>query len=329
MTPTTDTMQHLIDAYRRDQSTLTERQKAELESQIWALAPADVRRASSSGANKGRRGKAFWLADMFGPEGAAYDHRYLLLHSGQLAEPLWDRVDNHNLSRYTAVFLLREAREKAAIENIDASEALAHVLANYDTLPIATSPLGKTVRRRPGSKLPDPKKVMEKRARNAASVATFKEDEASFWNKLRADLAAFVGERLQGAEPAAIEEVWRSFERDLNMLVETVGHRLTRLAAEVRKGQQRDVGRAQVIAACRVLCMDPPSPGKPVNMKTARAQRGKLGALYHPDSNPAGDDARPKYEAVMQSYVVLEKYAEHFGITKENVNGIGGSNHGR
>lgn len=324
-----DTIQALIDTYRREREGLSERQKAELESQMWALAPSEVRRAATAGGTK--RGKAGWLADLFGSDGAAYDHRYLLLHAGDIAEPLWHRLEHENLSRYTAVFLLREAREKAALEKRDPQDALTEVLAEYDRLPVAISPSGKTVRRRPGSKLPDPKKVMQKRHRKGVKASASKEDEPSFWNKIRADMAAHVAERLQGAEPAFIDEVWRGFERDLNMLIETIGHRLSRLAAEVRKGQQRDIGRAQVIAACRELGMDPPPPGKPVNMKLARLQRGRQGAKYHPDAeNPAGAEAsRLKFDLIMNAYITLDKYAEHFGTEKEAQNGIGGIGHGK
>ena len=248
------------------------------------------------------------------------EQRHRLHRGGPDAEVIWREVDA-GMTIKTAVRLLQEAQ--AGDPRVPLRQHIERVVRAYhgsDTFVCRTGS-GTLVRRRRRGGEPE-----------TARPPPVVDEEADGLDASASD----------GAEPRSVEplvlQVRRIFRahvahampeaggHDVNAVVvpalvelEEIIHALdTRLEAYRRKLRGEAAGavaalvalsRRRIIAACQLLSMDPPPPGRPADLADARKRRGKLGAAYHQDR--VGDDSmRDQYEAVMNAYRTLEEYNE-------------------
>lgn len=295
-------------------SMLTHRERAELETEIWSLVPAAERRVD--GASQGR---GVWLARAIGGTRLDYDIRCNLMTWGDVVDVLWERVEA-DMTLSTAIDILRSAKKRPG----EMAEAVLGALAEYDARPNTTKlPDGKVIRKKALTSLPDRRgggsgvgrdRRAEKERRRASSGAG-----ETIWARVRGELGGHIAERLGDLDPRIGEEIYRDFERDLNLLLGEYQDKINRI--RTRAGAEIKVSRRLVIDACAVLALDPPSPGKAADLGAARKQRGRLAKVYHPDANGGDESMRPQYERVIQAYERLDDYNAAIGRKVSEKNG--------
>lgn len=266
-----------------------ERERAELEAEIWALVGLEERALVN--------GMGPWLAERLGGMRLPYLHRSALLGVGEAAEPFWKRVDQ-DMAISTATELLRTAKRLApGATGQKLLAVVVRVLQDYDARPVArTLPTGKVVKQRGTMRLPSAYDGAKRSDRGAHT----------FWAKLRPILGDFLQGQMGDLGPEMGEELYRGFERDLNALCDEYQSKIMR--AKKKGTTAFSVSRRQVIDASAVLAMDPPAPGEPVDLAAARRQQRRQAKLYHPDAHAGDASMRVQYERVMHAYQVLEQY---------------------
>ncbi len=300
-----DDVKFLVEQYKRELPTSTHRRRAQLETQIWAVAPATVRKRANA--------KREYLYGLLGGPKPDYDIRYTMLHAGKIAEPLWARLEGPHMPLWTAIGLLRQAKKVSVASKMTVEDSLATVLADYDSHPVVHLKDGKSMRRRAGSRLPHHKQVTVGKPKV--------KDESSFWAKQREICAPWAAKQLEGANPIFAEKLYREFEGDLRVLFQTWQGKVNRLRQENKADAAaiHEVTRFQIIKSCRKLGMDPPKIGKPVDMAKAKKQKNMLARQYHPDPNDGGGNPG-ELQAVMESYFALQRYNEQFDTDDDERN---------
>lgn len=297
--------------------TFSQHDRAEAEAEIWALVPGADR-------PQGGLGRSHWFKARLGGTRLHYEHRYTLLALGEAVSALWPRVEG-DMALATAMVILRTA--KSAVPGATGAKlaaAIGESLRQYDARPGSSrTPGGKLVKKRTAKSLHRPG---DDDAREGKSV--------SFWTKLRPMLGAYVADRLVGLDPLTVDKIYREFERDINILCDDYQGKID--VARRRGTVVVTISRRQVIDACAILVLDPPSPGGPVDLGAARKQQRRKARLYHPDAHGGDVSMRVEYERVMQAYQTLADYEEQrtSGLTKkgkpddEHTRGEQGEHHG-
>lgn len=286
----------------RDIEGVPLRQRAALEAKFW-------NHASGLGLGFSHRDLMSMILDCTHQQVEIYH----MLHNAPLAAaPLWDRMEGEErMSHHTAGKLLRAARKEAAASGgqISLEVAVIDVLREYDKNPGSKTPGGHIVRRKQITRLPkiDDLHVKPKKAKKYDPDS---DGHRIFYANLREDIASFVAPRLGGTDPIIAEQIWKDFELGLKVLLDDFGIKVSRARSN---NADADVNRKQIVEACRHLHMDPPKPGLPIDLASARAQKKKMAKLYHPDKVGGSEATRPQYEAVIEAFLVAEKYAEKFG----------------
>jgi len=118
----------LIQQYKTDPPR-TQLERAEAEADIWIA----VRRIYGKGCVKtlglNRRD---WFTETIGGEAGKYEDRSILLNTGELATPLWERVEDGRLKMSMAVALLRKAKEFSKKQDMPLNKALDQILLGQE-----------------------------------------------------------------------------------------------------------------------------------------------------------------------------------------------------
>jgi hypothetical protein len=212
---TTAEIKTIVDQYKRgiDGShlpVLTQRRRAELERMLWSLAGSEIRRANS---------KRKWLRDLLGGPLPDFDIRYTLLDEDEAAEPLWNRIENDNMSLWTAVKILRDARKDTKSSGIDIAVTISTRLAEFDKGRVFITPKGKLGRKR---KLPP---IRDAAARKSRKIPT---DDRSFWPALKASIVDFVAKKLVAVDPIVAERLYNDFDVALRVVFDEFQTKLNR-----------------------------------------------------------------------------------------------------
>lgn len=274
--------------------TKTQRELARIESRLWEGREDDVELPRRT-----------WLPRIVG---TAMPQRNIELRAtldaaGAAAIPLWERVDNGgstSIGIHTAARLLREARERALRTKTTLALSVLHGLAEFDAAPMVTRSAGGHVVRRI---------VREPDAKPLRASTRMPHDAAGrFWSSLREQateyLIAQFTESNPDADPIVVERLVSEFARDLKVLTDEHQGKIKRA---IGSNHGAEIKRARMISACRTLSIDPPKPGKRVDLGLANKRKKMLARAYHPDS---GTGATDQYQAVLDAYAVLEQYNE-------------------
>ncbi len=311
MTTTPTSLATLIAAYKTGHSLMSSRERAIAEKNIYDAVPLVERTQGNS--SRAREHTLFELLGRGAP--AEYRIRFELLNSFDWAAPLWPRIDNkaEPMTLYTAMRLLREAKQLSRKEDLPQPEAMRQILEQYDALNLTFRADGSAIRRKNPSALPSIADAAKGKGRRKAKDADLSNPHI-FWPQLRAMVAQHIALRLKDADPLVAEQVWRGFERDLKILTDETTSKLSRIQKSEEKAANvaKHIGHGAMRAACNALAMDAPKPSQKLDMKLARSQKNKLARLYHPDSHQGDESMRPQYEAVLQAYQTLEAYDQQF-----------------
>lgn len=291
--------------YQADKESLVERQLAEREEALWRLFlaehPSKIETAKRAPMLRGEFSKAIGVSQ------SDVANRRMLYMLGELANPLWDRIEKKQLLESTATRIIRDAKIIGVENRMSMKEAIAAALEEYDALPFSILVNGVPVRRDTTAR----RTPIEKKETPRPSVppGTAKSDDYLMWQKLQQDLTAFVESKVGGVPSLTTSSIVKDFTVGVKVLIHEVQNKIKR-AAELQKESQRAkrVPRHAVLSACNTLKMDRPDMNQPVNLELAKRQKKILAKLYHPDAHGGSETTRFLYEEALAAYDLLETY---------------------
>ena len=300
-------LESLAQQYKR--KGITSKERAALEQKMWELRTPELVHS-----RRELHKREMFLHSLVGGSLRDFALRGRIYNLGDAMDPIWERVDQ-DLSLTGANELVAMARKRVKIPTQEAlSETIKQVLKEYDARPIKrVLGNGKIAKLERPSRLRSPEELRKKAIRPKVRKKDEAETSRAFWSQLRELVAGYIHPKLSNAPPVVAERMLKEFEVDLKVLLESFSVRLSKASKEERLGVVEDISRKRVMEACRVLTMDPPKPGKPVDLKVAFKLRGRLGQHYHADKH---QNASPEvqrsmadmYQSVMEAYPVLEQY---------------------
>jgi hypothetical protein len=287
-------------------SEMTERERAELEAQIWSLIPASVRTAAR------KHGMVAYMNEKFGTDLKDVRCRQRLLRFGPAADPLWDRLTG-DMPTYTVISIAAEANQMSRDRGISLNDAVILCIAKYDKMGHGAKYGGKVVRRRHPGKMED--------APLLGDVPTDLPSGRGFWTQIRKLIFAYVKERLPATDETQRDILVRNFEADIKRACTDFQQALysapkTGLASSL-------VSRKRLIQACRNLGVDPPRPGQKADPDLVRKKYRVAMRTYHPDVHGGSEVTRPQYEAVEEAYKIVKKYNEDLDALTVNLETTG------
>lgn len=292
-----DSLEELTQLYALQ---MTERERAEIEAQIWGLIPK---------ADRPKSGIDEYIASKFGGSRYAISGRHFLYRAGRHADALWKRIES-GMPLNSAVTILRRSRETARLKNLTIDDALTAELEKYDTTGYEVrSPDGKVIRRTKPSRLPTPED----------SSGPHSAEGREFWNAIRRMFGDYLNTRLASCDPMELDSIRRTVESDLNVLLADMQKMISRASRGAMP--VAIVARQVVVQACHTLGMDPPGVGKPVDMQKAKQQRKLYLRQYHPDVHGGSEATRPLYEATNEAFRIIEQYNENLRPSRSNTSG--------
>jgi len=278
-------LNELIQFYRGNNKTLSERRKADIEYEIWNIHSRIV----GKGVSKARV-KRDWLCDKLGGGPGQYEQRASILNAGVWTDPLWERMETTSMSLSTASLLCRKARNTARTEGIKFKDALVIVLEAYDT--------GK-----------QPTKSKAKTYTNGSSSLKESVDDPRKFNKRVTELAeAYLSSRLEGVEPFYAEQAKTEFLYWIADAVKDLSQQVNKLRADAKKVALANIGRIRFEDACMTLSISGTFK-KPVDLRKAKKRMKQRIHELHPDRTGLEDIAVVnELDAVRNAYETLEIY---------------------
>jgi hypothetical protein len=305
----------LVAEYKATEATITDRQKADLEEAVYQAATLERVRKSGEDRND-------FLSKTIGIHKYDCSNRGGLRGRGAKVDPLWHRVESDSLPVRTAVELARKAEAEQYNSKGTFEEALAKVLAEYDSKPLTLLPSGKFIKVRRGgarNKRGGGDKVAEtQRTPISTDDTPIARSARDTWRVIRQLTESMLKERMAGCDPIFIETTSRDFGVDLSALVESYQSRINRMGSSLRGESLIPSGKemATVNDACRTLNLDEiDEVGDIIDIIRARKNAKAFLAKFHPDKNPGENQKlfERKYQAVVNALGVIEEYNEKHG----------------
>lgn len=317
------TLEEMVEAYKNDVRTLTERGKAVREKALWEACMREG--AHRSGERKHMRRE--WLRDVVGVPIKESERRQSLLSVGSAAEPIWEEIEHRNLHPQSASVMLTIAKVFAHDENIPMREAVPRAVASYNARPITIMVDGMVVKKRElsprGSPRPRAAGIRSKRKQEKPAT-----EEAPFLNQVRKQLLEHVESQLKHSPPFVADLLTRNFRVGLSVLFDDLRRGLKKaIEQDASYVNTASAERKRVVAACHTLNVPVPRVGKPVDLKAALLNRRRLAFEYHVDRHGGDTSTAHLYIEVNNAYDTLEKYNEQFD-KKEIPNGDPGAGGG-
>lgn len=310
---THDELTHLVEKYK----TLTShKERASLEETIWVKFYAS--RSTASGEKKPLRRQV--LAELLGVPQSSIDLRSQFFHCDPpVADLIWDLLDNKSLPLHTAVKTLRTAVRRSRTNGEPLFNSLAGLISSMNpkdnshghTVHLSTGRV--FFRKNRGSLKPDDPPLVKDSPKDPEILNSNETtNDPNVWMSIRKLLSQDIERRMSGMDKTVSDALWHDIDIELKVFIDSLQSKIYRVKRREVSGQGATIAalsRAKIMYACRTLHMDPPDKhGKPIDMQFARRMKRKLGALYHPDNHGGSDAERPRYEAVMQAYDILEQY---------------------
>lgn len=305
----------LIAQYREQRGSMGEKQKAEAERRLW-----EAHCVSSGAGNHGYRRD--WFAKVLDGSAGAYEHRQMMLNAGPWVDPLWDMLDK-GAAHYVVVRLFRQAREVAAKEQIAHERAVRRVIDEYNAAGVvAHSQDGKVFRRMtPTEKarsIPPPSD--HEPDSDFGSLGTQNARSKKFLIQLSVLTDSYLKSCVEGPDDdtqLALRMASEEFVSFVREAAEDFKRRVNAVRSMVRKESRRQkVSREQFRQACEVLNL-PYAYGQKIDLRFCKKTMLKRAAPLHPDRNNGSHSARAEYQAVVESYQVLEQYAEGMKLNED------------
>lgn len=291
---------------------MTEKEKAVLENDVWTARSPDARGVD----------RRAWVAEKLGLSQFEVDKRARLVVVGDAGDPLWEALEE-DLSYNAATELLIEARGLMHEKRMPIADAIRLVVDRYQAQPI-TKYVGnnKVVR---GKGAGAGRKVVIDFKENPPPVVDVKAvvEEKNFWASIKKQFNDYAEKRLEGFDGIERADIKRSFENELRTVLESLRVKI-HLKASRRKTR---ISFAEVINACDVLMMAPPTRGHLPNMSLAKKRKHTLAKEYHPDHSGTHSTGE-SLNNVLEAYELLDNYCKQ--MTQSAAQGLKteGNNHG-
>lgn len=285
-------------AARKDDPAWLDEDRAQFERKLWTAVPLDVHRVY------GYRIET-WFGEQFKVAQSHIRERSDLLNAGHLAGPLWPLIHKQELIRSTAVRLLQEGRRIAAKTGIPSEDGVRQALSAYLALPGKRTVNGRTLRAR------TPKTLRRKDGAGQRQREASPGDTKTLWRSIRENFAAYMRPRMAQIDPVTADRLWTELEAELNTFLDSFSWKISRIAnrAGRRANDESEItSRRKLNQAFKTLHMEPPRPGKAIDMKKAREQKRILARAYHPDRHAGDETTRPQYQAVIDAYNLIEEF---------------------
>jgi hypothetical protein len=319
----------LIAVYKASLDSVTEFEKAQLEKELWDVYCSSCVNGKLPGPRRD------WFKSVMDEPQGRYEHRSLMLASGPWVLPFW-KMYEAKIPHWTVFRLYHSAKQRAVELETSYEEASEHVIRAHPSKPVAafsklvpssrTFPSGTDLLRAAG-----PPPAEEGPSFEPGPAARFDPSDSqsaktrAFVSALNSLVDGYVAASLHGLP--GDEDYLNKSVSDFLMFVEEASEDLRRRVGAYRVRSKNvviapvRVTRSQFRTACEVLGVTC-SYGSPVDLKACKRMMMKRAARLHPDRNGGSHAAVSEYKAVIDSYDVLEKYAE--GIRQED----GDSTHG-
>ena len=283
----------------------TERERAEIEGELWNVAPRDERKAF--------KGATRWLNALLGASQRSFEARLALRLAQPDSEPIWARIDgDEKMLLETASQILSRARIRTIADNILRPEAIQRELAEYDSWPLVRAPDGKTFRKRPA-------RVRRGMGNGQGHRTTSSKDH---WPGVRAAIWRLVDHELAGVPEHERTQLRNQVEVEVRTMMDLIGNRIRQAKKNVTLNGTpvpiaHDDSRAKLREACELLSVDPPKRSKPIDHVTYMKAKGnfrKLVREYHP-TNSGTDSTRDRYQAVVEAMGLIQTNYEQSNTT--------------
>lgn len=338
-----DVVTELIRQYRLRAPTLSGRERARLEQELWVSAqPQEMYREQ-------------WLAQNLGESQRTYRWRHTLLRATWEADALWRHVDAGDMSLEDACALLQEVRGLSPANAKDFDAAMQLVLEKFaaraTAAPVrsmsgpvmpapAAAPVSAQAPDRGGGKRPPSveqarrgghARAAQRRARmaQAAAASVNATGEADFNKMMRSAALHALDQYLKSLpdqgrlDEYLVKRVREDFVAWVESGVESFFRDVRRLQTDARRDQLTRIGRTRFADACDVLALstqlekDGVRFGQPLSAKQAKKLRELVRTRHHarsrelhPDrhGNGVSEQLKAEYNAVQEARAVLEEY---------------------
>jgi len=314
------TIEEVVEDYKT-QPNSTEKQKAILEDELWALRPP------------GTKNRDHWVSAVLGVERTEVDKRSRFISAGDAADPIWENMEK-DLSVHAAIELLLKARALSHAQKLPLDEAVRQVVGEYMSWPIAKYlPNNKVVRKPPPANT-----YVTRKPRSRQVVVDFSEEpapvvdiaavveEKNFWVSIKKQFSTYIDKRLEGFDGIERADIKRTCEHELRTVLESLRVKL-HLKASRRKAR---ISFSEVEDACETLVMDCPRRGALPDMDLAKKRKRVLAKEYHSDLSGTGA-TNENLTAVLEAYTLLETFCAQMQQSVaqgQNTQGEGNTYHG-
>jgi len=287
----------MIDPYDQhaEYRAMTPYAKASHEATLWGERSRD---ASSRRSPSGRTARGIEvLSAILLTSGYEIRQRNALWSAGDIAAPLWARLDRKTLTLAEAVRYLRQAERERKQTRGNVSARLAQLLGASVTV-LHPTPTDVTT--------PPPM------------------DRDAFLSGVRALVGAYAAHALGDRDAPSAARIRKTLEADIALAVSEF-HKRTRSQAPSLDSVIAAVPRKRLVEACRTLSMDPPRVGKPVDAAHAKRQYRALARLFHPDVSTE-PNAAEVFGNVTDAYKTIDEY--NLSLESESSDGAEGRSKG-
>jgi len=316
---TEDVFEALCRRYKEIRATLSQRDLAMREQEIWVLVVTDERRDA-------------WFTDRFGGTQREYRHRLRLLRAGRAAGPLWNRVHAGTLNIDIAADILADARKldpSGIPEDLGAAVQLA--LEQYDQkkLEPPSTPRPAHQRHTWNESAREKSRVARRGTRQLKEDAKFlqsppsAEDALRFRNQIRIAVNSALDEFVNGRKARyqyddyLLNRTLQEFTEWIESGISTLFNEMRKLQDHGRRTALASIGVTRFTHACEVLNINAEF-GAPLDAKAAAKLRRTVRTRHHTRSRELHPDRKSngglsekelaEYNAVQEARVVLEEY---------------------
>lgn len=295
----------LIEKYKGVVEQMPERERAQVEREIWDATPRSVRRTCY---------RREFLSKHLGGTQQRVQIREALFNAGDAATPLWKRIDDLSMTPSTALRLIREAVERYKTKGETLAQAIEALLEEHDSLPIARTADGRVFRRRNPSQIrattaPPPKK--KKKGKD--------ESEKDILNGIRALVSKYLERKLENVDPITVEILLRGFTSEMNGLLYEFKNKIrtVQIRSQEEAAVTREISRREMTKACAILQVKPPKKDAMPDLARAKKNKRQFARNMHPDMRDGSDVMAERFDEIIKAYNVLEEYVAKYGSHPE------------
>lgn len=312
-------LEELIELYRVNLETMTEWDKAVLESQIWDL------RATKEGPGVSRLGeRREWFQNKFGGTYAQYERRAALYHARDWTQPLWEKIKggsslNDVYNYYKRAKELGKLNGKPGPSAFRASLELVLVDKNAGLPPpvVVVKPVPEqravpSPKEKEEEPAPEPKEAAHRRPVDYQDVTGLPQisNSKEYLRRMKELTDDFVRSSLGDIDPYQADILTAEFMGWIREAYDDLRRKVSKYRQEANsESTKKRVSKEAFKRACEVLSFRG-TFGKPIDLRAAKKRMFVRARDLHPDSNEGSTEKVAEYDAVQKAYRVLEQYTE-------------------